>query len=193
MIRRLATAIRRLARRQPTPPSEPHSRYGIDCDVDAAYDQPGWPGQRTPRWFQADDPCHCHGTGCPADCETCHEDVLDDDDDDGAVPTEVLLSPVRDTDEHHASAADLHRPDIAPRGWRVWRRTQLDAGTREWLDAMKAPTVTFDEHTRDLIARKEDRDWDARLFHLRWVLAERTEEMALVLVSVEGKLLAGAR
>lgn len=124
MIRRLTTAIRRLTRRQPTPPLEPHSRranepgaptgrrrYGIDCDVDAVYDGPGWPGLREPRWYQVGDPCHCHGADCTTDCETCHLDVLDDDGpDDGAVPAEVLLSPVRDEDQQHAPTADMHRP-----------------------------------------------------------------------------------
>ena len=224
MIRRLTTAIRRLTRRQPTPPSEPHSRYlddvlalaagtgrcyGIDCDVDAAYDQPGWPGQRTPGWFQSGDPCHCHGADCTPDCETCHGDVLERPDgaaataldkldpdagpDDGAVPAEVRVPAVPDPHPPVSEVAAVHRPDIVPRGWRFWRRTQLDADTREWLDGMKAPVLTVEERARDLIQQKEDRDWTAEWYRVRWVLAERTEEMRVVLVGVEGKLLAGAR
>jgi hypothetical protein len=162
MIRRLTTAIRRLTRRQPTPPSEPHSRRA--CPLCTAPEHAGpcglWVGERP---------------------------------DAGAASATVLLPAVRDADEHHAPAADMHRPDIAPRGWRFWRRTQLDAGTREWLDAMKAPTLSAEDVAWQRREVEESRTWGAEWWRVRWVLAERTEEMRLVLAGVEHKLLAGAR
>lgn len=95
MIRRLAAAIRRLTRRQPTPPSEPHSPW--PCDVDC-------------EWC---DNCDC-GTAPtvlerPNGSEPTTFDRIVLGPDDGAAPATVPLPTVRDEDQHDAAPAALRR------------------------------------------------------------------------------------